>query len=186
MNRSKPAITLMTIAAFGLGMSSKALAGTVQCESCSDEDMLAYAEARIQELRYYGPLYMVSIERGVVRKFAFFTDETEHTNPEFDPISHWVAPVAVEPEIVEAIVNAHGTAMQARSASSEIAVPIGDEYPRDAHDALERPDRAHHLAEYINTTVPGFLYGEFAHWLNNLQPSFFNPAKVLMPIPVRY
>ena len=87
-----------------------------------------------------GPLYIYDLKSGSVKKYVFFSDQTPETNPEFDPINHWAAPVPVEPEVAALIQGFYELTLelQATVPSYVSQSAKSDELPSDAFEAIER------------------------------------------------
>lgn len=167
---------------------SSAKAITVQCDGCSDWDMTVYATNEIYSLQMYGPLYIFDLQRGVVKKYAFFTDQTEDTDPEFDPINHWVGEISVEPQLRDAILQAHQIQLEFQAAGlSEYPIPLDPTLPRDAGEALDNPYLEDNIATYIsqNNNIRTFTQ-RLTDLMAPFAIPFFNPGDVRLPITLVY
>jgi hypothetical protein len=147
--------------------------------------MLAIANARIGDLGRWGPLYVVDVEGGVVRKFAFFSNVTGEANPDLSPINIWVEEVPVENDVA---VNVQHAGTLARKADDFVIVNPGvPNMPEDAHDALGRSSLDIHISDYIQSMTTHRFHNELADWLDIIPPNqFFDPSKLSANVELIY
>lgn len=178
---------LLGIAALAAGLmsfSGNVRANTMQCDGCTDLQMQQIADENIYSLKMYGPLYLMDVVGGRVKKFAYFNNMTPEYNPENDPYYEWTTPVEVEPQVVQLALDLQSVTMQAYPSGS-IQLP-GEGLPQDAHEYLRRTDLHDDVENYIRNYRPEDLIQRFSDFLTNFEIPFFNPERIQLPLTVRF
>lgn len=169
----------------GFGFAPQAYAVTRQCDRCTPQQMEAVAYNSLGEMAQWGPLYVVDLRGGVVRKYIYMTDWTPETDPETDPINVWPQEVAVEPHIVAGVQEGH---TYAKASAEQIIVNTdAPGLPKDAYQALQRTDMDGAIDQYIKTMSTSHRLNEFAAWADRFAGGpYFNPKALLVAMVLRY
>ncbi|MGH8602555.1 MAG: hypothetical protein ACREXR_07190 [Gammaproteobacteria bacterium] len=160
-------------------------ATTQQCDNCDEYTIQRIANDNIYSLKMSGPLYVVDLEQGTVRKFVYRNNWTPESNPEFDPFEEWVEEWPAEASFVSGIQRA---GQLARAAPDIVIVnPDRNDLPIDAHAAINTTIYDGPIGQYIQTMSVDHGTNELVSWLRGLEGNaFFSPQSLTKQIKLLY
>jgi hypothetical protein len=159
---SKFLVTVLcsVFAVFCVVPEAKAL--TSQCDQCTKAQMEAIAGSRIQDMRSYGPLYVVDLYGGVTRKYEYTFEWAEAPPPEPDsgqtPESYQqyykvegFVQVAVEYEIQSQVADV-SRYIRVMGVSTVPVPPHDTTMPSDPYQAINESRFDARIDQYIKGT----------------------------------
>ncbi|GAA5077177.1 hypothetical protein [Lysobacter panacisoli] len=177
----------MLIAAGGMlmAMSFQASAITKACYGCNSEQMADLAYHSTKEMLQQGPLYVVDLRNGVVRKYIYMNNWTPEWNPEFDPFEEWAAEVGVEAHISAAVSEVGGWM---RAASEEVLhIPPNDpSLPSDIFQAIAESHFDSQINGFINNNSTADYWNEAYDRLERISGDYFNPSALHIYVRVYF
>jgi hypothetical protein len=174
---------LLAVGGALLSLSFQAQASTVACDNCSAAQMGAVAYERSAHIAQYGPLYVVDLRNGVVRKYGYFTNWHAGMDPEVDQFLDWIDEMPVEQHIAQGVAEVGG---HMRAASSTEYVHVGDNppswMPTDVFDAMTQSHFSDDITYWINTHSSADEWSAAAAKLGTIGGGWFDPSGLAVTV----